>query len=151
MVRELYSHLTHYTDDSPLFKNDFEAAGAESPRTDGLLAPAARGAHAQEAQVIFPLPQINDKNRRRQVPGFAFKNLLGQSRAMQQPELEMWISLSSEPQHILHHPHLGEFQRGNNQRQALAVISAVQGFSASSLPLKNTPVILDERAGAQST
>lgn len=89
------------------------------------------------ALAIPPLPQINDGNRRSQVPGFAFRTAWTE----QHTELGMWISLSSEPQH-------SEKERRNNQHQALALISA---FWTLLCLLKYPRVSPDERAGAQST
>lgn len=89
------------------------------------------------ALAIPPLPQINDGNRRSQVPGFAFRTAWTE----QHTELGMWISLSSEPQH-------SEKERRNNQHQALALISA---FWTLLCLLKCPRVSPDERAGAQST
>lgn len=106
----------------------------QSPHAEGL---AAHSAHAQEAPAIPPLPQINDGNRRSQVPGFAFRTAWTE----QHTELGMWISLSSEPQH-------SEKERRNNQHQALALISA---FWTLLCLLKYPRVSPDERAGAQST
>lgn len=123
-----------------LFKNDVQAAGAEFPHTDTLLAPAAHSAHAQE--VIFPLPQINDKNRRRQVPGFAFRTCLDRPELWNSQSWGCGFPWAQSPSTSLHHPHYSEFEGGEiTDTKHLLWFLLFRGLD-SSLPLKIPQLVL---------